>query len=80
VRGRDAALPARDRAGRIHLCDQLLVPLALTAGGEFRAVGWSPHADAQRILLRAWFERDVIVTRGGDGDGVHIAVPAMEAV
>lgn len=58
-----------------HLCDQLLVPLALAAGGEFRAITWSAHAESQRALLRTWFERDLAVTR--TDDGVHVAVPPM---
>jgi RNA 3'-terminal phosphate cyclase (ATP) len=58
-----------------YLCDQLLVPLALAAGGELRATGWSDHAEAQRLLLRRWFARDVTVTR--DERGVHVRVPAM---
>ena len=59
-----------------HLCDQLLVPLALTAGGEFHTMGWTPHAEAQPLLLRAWFQRDVVVERLDDG--VRVIVPAME--
>jgi RNA 3'-terminal phosphate cyclase (ATP) len=58
-----------------YLLDQLLVPLALTAGGELRAVRWTPHAEAQRELLRTWFARDIEVTRGDDG--VRVNVPAM---
>jgi len=58
-----------------HLLDQLLVPLALTAGGELRAIRWTPHAEAQRELLRAWFGRDVEVARREDG--VRVTVPAM---
>lgn len=58
-----------------YLLDQLLVPLALTAGGELRAVRWTPHAEAQRELLRTWFGRDIEVTH--DDDGVHVVVPAM---
>lgn len=58
-----------------HLLDQLLLPLALTAGGELRAVAWTPHAEAQRLLLRAWFEQDIAVARGPDD--VHVRVPAM---
>lgn len=57
------------------LLDQLLVPLALTAGGELRATRWTPHAEAQRELLRAWFARDIDVTHGSDG--VRVIVPAM---
>jgi RNA 3'-terminal phosphate cyclase (ATP) len=58
-----------------YLLDQLLVPLALTAGGELRAVRWTPHAEAQRELLLTWFARDIDVTRGDDG--VRVVVPAM---
>jgi RNA 3'-terminal phosphate cyclase (ATP) len=60
-----------------YLLDQLLVPLALTAGGELRAIRWTPHAEAQRELLRTWFARDIEVTRGDDG--VRVDVPAMVA-
>jgi RNA 3'-terminal phosphate cyclase (ATP) len=58
-----------------HLLDQLLLPLALTAGGELRAVRWTPHAEAHRELLRTWFGRDIEVMRGDDG--VRVVVPAM---
>jgi RNA 3'-terminal phosphate cyclase (ATP) len=58
-----------------HLLDQLLVPLALTAGGELRATGWTPHAEAQRDLLRTWFEQDLEVIRRDDG--VRVVVPAQ---
>jgi RNA 3'-terminal phosphate cyclase (ATP) len=59
-----------------HLCDQLLVPLALTAGGELVATRWSKHAESQRELLRLWFEQDVSVTKDGDG-AMRVRVPAM---
>ncbi len=58
-----------------HLLDQLLVPLALSAGGELRAIRWTPHAEAQRELLRTWFERDIEVARGYDG--VRVTIPRM---
>ncbi len=58
-----------------HLLDQLLVPLALTAGGELRTIRWTPHAEAQRELLKLWFGRDLEIARGDDG--VRVAVPAM---
>ena len=61
----------------VHLLDQLLVPLALAAGGELRAIAWTPHAEAQRLLLRAWFDQDIDVVRREDG--VHVRVPAMGA-
>jgi RNA 3'-terminal phosphate cyclase len=57
------------------LLDQLLVPLARTAGRELRALAWTPHAEVQRLLLRAWSERDITVERGGDG--ARVRVPAM---
>lgn len=58
-----------------YLLDQLLVPLALTAGGELRAIRWTPHAEAQRELLRTWFERDLEVVPGDDG--VRVTIPNM---
>ncbi|HEY4239324.1 MAG TPA: RNA 3'-terminal phosphate cyclase [Kofleriaceae bacterium] len=58
-----------------HLLDQLLVPLALGAGGRLRAIRWTPHAEAQRELLLAWFGRDLSIARGDDG--VVVDVPAM---
>ncbi len=58
-----------------HLCDQLLVPLAITAGGSLRATAWSAHTQSQRELLCRWFERDLEVSR--DDAGVRIHVPAM---
>jgi RNA 3'-terminal phosphate cyclase (ATP) len=59
-----------------HLCDQLLVPLALTAGGELAVTRWSSHAESQRELLRLWFEQDVAVTTDADG-AIRVRVPAM---
>jgi RNA 3'-terminal phosphate cyclase (ATP) len=59
-----------------HLCDQLLVPLALTAGGELLTTRWSAHAESQRDLLRRWFEQDVAVAPEGDG-ATRVRVPAM---
>lgn len=58
-----------------YLLDQLLVPLALTAGGELRALRWTPHAESQRALLRAWFECDLEIAPGSDD--VRVTVPAM---
>lgn len=61
-----------------YLADQLLVPLALTRGGRLRVVTWSSHAETQRLLLRTWFERDLVVTPGtAAADGVTVDVPAM---
>lgn len=59
-----------------HLCDQLLVPLALGAGGAFTATTWSPHAEAQRALLARFFGDLVTVTP--DAGGVRVVVaPAV---
>ncbi|HEY0254606.1 MAG TPA: RNA 3'-terminal phosphate cyclase [Kofleriaceae bacterium] len=58
-----------------YLLDQLLVPLALSAGGELRAIRWTPHAEAQRELLRTWFDRDLEIVRGDDG--VRVTIPRM---
>ncbi len=58
-----------------HLCDQLLVPLALGAGGGLRTTAWTAHAGSQRHLLGRWFGRDLEVEPGDDG--VRVGVPAM---
>lgn len=34
-----------------YLCDQLLVPLAITGGGQFRCTTWSLHAESQRHVI-----------------------------
>src|SRR5262249_36880348 len=74
VRAARAYLRATAPVGE-HLLDQLLVPLAVAAGGELRATTWSGHAEAQRMLLRVWFGRDLDVAR--TDDGVRVRVPPM---
>ena len=38
-----------------HLADQLLLPLALGAGGRFRTLPLSEHATTQVDLIRTFF-------------------------
>ncbi|MBP9088120.1 MAG: RNA 3'-terminal phosphate cyclase [Kofleriaceae bacterium] len=54
-----------------YLCDQLLVPLAITGGGQFRCTTWSLHAESQRHVIAQFlgvnvatehFDNDVVVT------------------
>ncbi len=83
-RGRAAEHVAQDAARELqrylvhtapvgeHLCDQLLVPLALGAGGSFTATTWSPHAEAQRLLLALFFG-DVVTTSSSKA-GVRVDV------
>lgn len=68
-------IAVRELAALTARLDQLLVPLALTARGELRALRWTPHAEAQRELLRSWFARDIEVVT--DDRGAHVKVPAM---
>lgn len=57
-----------------HLADQLLVPLAVGRGGEYRTGKPTPHFDAQCTLLRAFLDQEVRVTE--EGAGVHrVEVP-----
>lgn len=60
-----------------YLCDQLLVPLAVTAGGRFRATRWSPHAMAQANLINTFFPHTVSYQpfRGSDEVMVTVAKP-----
>lgn len=79
VGGRLAAEVTRFTAAGVpvceHLADQLLLPLALGAGGEFRTVRPTPHFDAQCTLLRAFLGVEVRVTDEGGG-AFRVEVPA----
>jgi len=57
-----------------HLADQLLLPLAMGEGGEFRTLRPTPHFDAQCTVLRAFLGCDVRVSEVGDGV-FHVEVP-----
>lgn len=57
----DVASPLRDYQAATapvgeHLCDQLLLPLAVTGGGSFTATAWTPHSESQRALLQQFIE------------------------
>jgi RNA 3'-terminal phosphate cyclase (ATP) len=84
-RGEDIAKQVASEAMEFHehhqqapvgenLCDQLLVPLAITAGGRFRATTWSPHAESQREVIAKFLGVDVQVAMG-DQD-VTVTVPS----
>lgn len=54
-----------------YLCDQLMIPLAITGGGQFRCTNWSLHAESQRYVIAQFlgidvttqhFDNDVVVT------------------
>ena len=57
-----------------YLCDQLLVPLAITGGGQFRSTTWSLHAESQREVIAKFLGVDVKVVHH-DND-VVVTVPA----
>jgi RNA 3'-terminal phosphate cyclase (ATP) len=57
-----------------HLADQLLMPLALTGGGTFRAVEWSSHARTNAATLAA-FLGDVCAVEGGPRDVTVVVAP-----
>ena len=81
-RGEDIAQQVAAEATKFHddpdaapvgeyLCDQLLVPLAITGGGQFRCTTWSQHAESQRQVIAQFlginvttehFDNDVVVT------------------
>lgn len=57
-----------------HLADQLLVPLALGAGGRFRTVAPSRHTTTQIDLLR-WFTGVEVTAREEAGGAWELTVP-----
>lgn len=48
-----------------HLADQLLLPMALGAGGVFRTLSPSPHCLTQLNLLKLFLGTSAVVTREG---------------
>lgn len=69
-----AAYLAADAPVGEYLCDQLLVPLAVTAGGSFRATRWSPHAMAQANLINTFFPHSVSYQAFRGSDDVVVTV------
>lgn len=58
-----------------HLADQLLLPMAMGAGGAFRTVRPTPHFDAQCTVLKLFLGREPRVTEEGEGT-FRVDVPA----
>jgi RNA 3'-terminal phosphate cyclase (ATP) len=58
-----------------HLADQLLLPMALGAGGSFRTLAPSKHAHTQADLLRSFLGVDIQLREVGER-AWEIAVPA----
>jgi RNA 3'-terminal phosphate cyclase (ATP) len=58
-----------------HLADQLLLPMALGAGGSFRTVAPSRHTHTQADLLRSFLGMDVQIREAGER-AWEIVVPA----
>lgn len=71
-----AAFLALDVPVGEHLADQLLLPLAMGAGGEFRTVRPTPHFDAQCTVLRAFLGCEIVVRDEGAG-AHHVTVPPL---
>jgi RNA 3'-terminal phosphate cyclase (ATP) len=60
-----------------HLADQLLLPMALGAGGAFRTVEPSPHCRTQMAMIERFLGTAIRATQEGDGPDVwRIDVPA----
>ena len=49
-----------------HLADQLLLPLAIAGGGEFTALGWTPHSQTQADLIPRFLPRRIKAERQTD--------------
>jgi RNA 3'-terminal phosphate cyclase (ATP) len=56
-----------------HLADQLMVPLALLAGGRYRATGLSRHATTNAAVVNA-FLPDAVRTEVDDERGITVQV------
>jgi RNA 3'-terminal phosphate cyclase (ATP) len=54
--------PAAAAVGE-YLCDQLLVPMAVTAGGSFCTTHWSLHAESQRQVILQFLGKEIAVTK-----------------
>lgn len=61
-----------------HLADQLLLPMALGAGGEFRTVQPSRHCLTHLSLLKLFLDTSAVVAQEGD-DVWRIEVEARQA-
>jgi RNA 3'-terminal phosphate cyclase (ATP) len=64
-----------------HLCDQLLVPLALGAGGRFRTASITSHArTAMGVIRRFLGTRFTVSGAGEDAVEVEVAGSGLLAV
>jgi RNA 3'-terminal phosphate cyclase (ATP) len=59
-----------------HLADQLMVPLALLAGGRYRATGLSRHATTNAAVVNA-FLPDAVRTEVDDERGITVQVGVL---
>jgi len=50
-----------------HLADQLLIPMALGAGGSFRTLEPTPHTRSQIALVQQFLDRAVEARSLGGG-------------
>jgi RNA 3'-terminal phosphate cyclase (ATP) len=57
-----------------HLADQLLLPMALGAGGRFVTTALTPHATTNIAVIRQFLGMDIAVTPAGD-DSYTVTVP-----
>lgn len=52
-----------------HLCDQLLIPLALAGGGAFRCVRVTPHLETNSQVVEKFLDVKVTIDGGERGEG-----------
>src|SRR6185369_622150 len=73
----DAVLEAREyldsgAAVGEHLCDQLLIPVALTGKGQFTTSKWSSHSETNANIIREFLGKSFTVTP--DGKRVRVSL------
>jgi len=69
-----AAFLAADVPVGAHLADQLLLPLAIAGGGQFRAAALTPHALTNIATIQHFLELAITVEPGGDGGDAIVRV------
>lgn len=58
----------------VHLCDQLMLPMALLGGGSFRAAHISKHASTNAEVIGRFLEGAVEIGEGTREDGTTVTI------
>ena len=69
---------ASGAAAGVHLTDQLLLPLAVSAGGRFSAAGISSHTRTNASVIESFIDATIGFREAGDHVEVEV-IPARQA-